>query len=354
MRKVQIFCMILAVAVGTLMAQTGKIPVSGTDRDYLVYTPTGLADNAPLILALHALGQSNTQFRSSSGWDKIADREKFTVVYPVGITTVNMQGMNLIGWDISGDSDVKFLTALIDTMAARYKINRKRVYSTGFSMGGMMSYVLACRESGKIAAIGPDGGFPVGQNASSCKPSVPVPLCHVHGGMDDFVKYTELPPWIKKFAEVNGCQSAPTTTQGDKYTKDDYTPCENGNSVLLYTVKAMKHSYATLATDGFSATDTFWAFFSKHPGTITGVAEPIAATNRSQDIRVEFHATTIFLSQAEMVSSVNLFDMTGRMVARWNAPKSRTLSVGSLPKGVYLLSVAKSSGGNLVRRFSIE
>lgn len=354
MRKVVIFTMLLAIAGTTLFAQAGKIPVGGKDRNYIAYAPSGLQANAPLILALHALGQSNTQFRSSSGWDKIADREKFVVVYPVGITKVNMQGMELIGWDITGESDVQFLTALIDTMAARHDINRKRVYSTGFSMGGMMSYVLACRISDKIAAIGPDGGYPVGQSADNCKPSVPVPLCHVHGGMDDFVKYTDLPPWIKKFAGVNECQTSPKTTQGDKYTKDDYSPCENGNDVILYTVKAMKHSYATSSTDGFSATDTFWAFFSKHPGT-TDVAEEVSATRSEQIISAGYSAGTIMLRQADGATRARLFDTKGRTAGTWNTAAGQCfLSVPALPKGIYLLLIDRGSVGTTVLPLSVQ
>jgi poly(3-hydroxybutyrate) depolymerase len=121
--------------------------------------------------------------------------------------------MNMIGWDITSDADVKFMTALIDAMAARYKIDRNRVYSTGFSMGGMLSYVLACRMSDKIAAIGPDGGYPVGQNAGNCKPSAPVPVIHVHGANNTFVTYSGVAPWIKK---IRGSKQVQTVSHNER------------------------------------------------------------------------------------------------------------------------------------------
>jgi poly(3-hydroxybutyrate) depolymerase len=177
-----------------------------------------------------------------------------------------MGGRSLIGWDITTDADVKLLTALIDVMADRYKIDRKRVYSTGFSMGGMLSYVVACRASDKVAAIGSDAGYPVGQNAANCSPSAPVPVLHVHGADDNFVTYAGVAPWVKKFAEVNKCQPAPKTTDpSPKAKKEDWTPCANGNDVIFYTIAGMGHDYATVEKYDFNATETFWAFFKAHP-----------------------------------------------------------------------------------------
>jgi poly(hydroxyalkanoate) depolymerase family esterase len=267
MRNIIFFTMIWAIANTQSFAQSESLQVDGKKRDFIVYAPSsGLPANPPLVLALHPLGATNTQFRSMSKWDAIADKEKIIVVYPQGTAPVAMGGMNMIGWDITSDADVKFMSALIDAMAARYKIDRNRVYSTGFSMGGMLSYVLACRMSDKIAAIGPDAGYPVGQNAGSCTPSAPVPVIHVHGANDSFVTYSGVAPWIKKFADVNKCQQSPTTTNpSSKAKKEDWGPCENGNEVIFYTIAGMGHDYATSDKYDFSATDAFWTFFKAHP-----------------------------------------------------------------------------------------
>jgi poly(hydroxyalkanoate) depolymerase family esterase len=353
MHKIIIFTMVMALASTTPFAQAGSMQVDGTKRDYTVYAPSsGLPTNPLLILALHALGQTAAQFRSSSGWDKIADKEKFVVVYPVGITTVDMQGQKLIGWDITANSDVHFLTALLDTMAARFKIDRKRVYSTGFSMGGMMSYVLACQVSDKITAIGPDAGYPVGQNASSCKPSVPVPVCHVHGADDNFVKVSDLPPWIKKFAEVDKCQSSPKTTTGAKYKKDDYSPCENGNEVICYTITGMAHAYATSSTNGFSATDTFWAFFKRHPAS-TGVANKASEIQRMQPVSAAYSGGKIHLAVNREINSVRIFDVHGRTIYTWKEPTRQvgdlTVPVGWASGGLCIINVTGPTGSSVRR-----
>jgi poly(3-hydroxybutyrate) depolymerase len=93
MRYSMIFAMILATVTTQSFAQSDSMQVDGKKRDFIVYAPSsGLQENPPLVLALHPLGASNTQFRSLSKWDAIADKEKIVVVYPQGTSPVN------IGW----------------------------------------------------------------------------------------------------------------------------------------------------------------------------------------------------------------------------------------------------------------
>lgn len=350
MRRFMFFITVALLQVSTF-GQEGSLQIDGEKRDYIVYAPSsGLPENPVLVLALHPLGASNTQFRSMSGWNDKADEEKFVVVYPQGVTTINMGGANLIGWDITGDSDVKFMTDLIDTLYDRYKIDRNRVYSTGFSMGGMLSYILACRVSDKIAAIGPDAGYPVGQNAGSCTPSVPVPVCHVHGADDDFVKYSELPPWIQKFTEVNKCQSSPETTEGDKYIKDDYTPCNDGNDVILYSIKGMGHDYATSSKYGFSATDTFWTFFTEHSrGSATTKMEETVENRRPRlSTMAVYYDGKIRITPDRKINSVRVFDVHGRMIHAFTLPYGQkencTIPVGRSSGGVCIVKVSGPTG----------
>ncbi len=354
MRSIIIFTMVLATVTAQPFAQAGKIPVGGKDRDYIVYAPSGLPEHPPLVLALHALAQTNTQFRSSSKWDAIADKDKIVVVYPVGITPVSMGGSSMIGWDITGDSDVKFMTALIDTMAARYQIDRSRVYSTGFSMGGMLSYVLACRVSDRIAAIGPDAGYPVGQNASSCKASAPVSVCHVHGADDDFVTYSGVADWIKKFAGLATCQQSPTTTKpSSKATKEAWGPCENGYDVVFYTVAGMAHAYATSSANSFSATDTFWNFFKLHSrGTIVATEKPMPGAQTVSSFSAASSGGTIRLVVNQEINSVRVFDVHGRSIYSWkgNAPTgAMTVPVGRATGEICIIKVAGPAGSSVGR-----
>ncbi len=84
-------------------------------------------------------------------FEALADTANFVVVYPEGENS---------SWDIGGNKDVNFIVAIIDSMYNRYQIDRNRVYATGFSMGGMMSWHLSCKIPDKIAAIVP-GNLPI-------------------------------------------------------------------------------------------------------------------------------------------------------------------------------------------------
>ena len=54
-----------------------------------------------------------------------------------------------------GVDDVGFINAVVNDISANVGVDASRVYATGISNGGMMSYALACN-TGTFAAIGPD------------------------------------------------------------------------------------------------------------------------------------------------------------------------------------------------------
>lgn len=355
MRNFIILTMVLVFVQSVVFAQE-SMQVDGKKRDYVVYAPSGLGSNPPLILALHPLGGTSSQFKQMSGWNTFADKDKFVVVYPQGITTITMNGQDMIGWDIAGDSDVHFITSIIDTMAARYKIDRNRVYSTGFSMGGMLSYVLACRVAGMITAIGSDAGYPMGQNASSCKPTVPVAICHVHGGADDFVTYSGVEAWIKRFAGLNNCQQSPvSTTPSTKYSKEDWTPCENGIDVVFYTITGMGHNYATSSQNGFSATDTFYNFFKTHIRSSTG----IITEKRANDAQTPLIFSAVCsggvlqIGIDSKINSIQVFDVRGKTIyasKKLNRQAGKLIiHVGHSSNNICMIKADGSNGSSVKR-----
>src|SRR5437762_44127 len=80
--------------------------------------------------------------------DAVADTAGFIVAYPDAINNK---------WDIifshSPIDDVGFINALVDTLMARYHIDTTRVYATGMSMGGFMTYRVGCELAERFAAI---------------------------------------------------------------------------------------------------------------------------------------------------------------------------------------------------------
>jgi len=76
----------------------------------------------------------------------------------VDIVSQRCEYINNRDWDITGDRDLDFILALIDTAVEKYSIDQNRIYATGFSYGGCFSNYLACRYPDKFAAIAPVAG----------------------------------------------------------------------------------------------------------------------------------------------------------------------------------------------------
>lgn len=168
-----------------LMAQTShSFEHNGTNRTFIVYVPDGLNPDEPpsLLLALHGFTQNGSTIMQYSGFNNLANTDGFIVAYPYGLNT---------SWNVgqSGADDVGFLLALTDTLHNWHNIDLNRIYATGFSNGGFMSYRLACEASDRIAAIAAVAGTMPIAIANSCQPLRPVPVLHIHGTADFIVPY---------------------------------------------------------------------------------------------------------------------------------------------------------------------
>lgn len=159
------------------------------DRRYLVYVPDNLP-NAPVPVVfvfpgkgvnaeIMAYNETHTRFEA------LADRDHFIVVYGNGIPAPSepwegppipyggfLQGCFL---DHSTEGlDVAYVRLILDQLASQYAIDRKRIYATGESAGGGMSFQLAIEAPDLVAAIAPEVPLPFqpsGQWLFSCKPS---------------------------------------------------------------------------------------------------------------------------------------------------------------------------------------
>lgn len=162
---------------------TGK--KGGTDifvnnRQVFVYAPQNITSNRPLVISMHGMNQDIAYQKQMCEWELIADTANFVVAYPSGENA---------SWDCFGssDKDTKYLIAIIDKMYEDYKIDRDRVYLSGFSMGGMMTYYCMNNIPDYFAAFAPISGYLFG-----AKPNAntrPVPLFHTHGTGDDVVYF---------------------------------------------------------------------------------------------------------------------------------------------------------------------
>ncbi len=174
----------LAVTLAAPQAETLKF--GGELRNFWLARPEGIDKTkpAPLLMVLHGSAGSGEDMMTVTqrGFERLADKEKFVVVYPDALER---------RWNDQGGTvdDVGFLLAIVDKLAGDGLVDKNRVYVTGISNGGMMAQRLACEQADRIAGIATvAGGMPSGL-AGTCKPARALPVLVIHGTEDPIV------PW---------------------------------------------------------------------------------------------------------------------------------------------------------------
>lgn len=251
MKRLSLILFVLISLSTTFQAET--LIVDNTTRDYIVYAPKNLGSQRPLLISCHGMNQDAGYQKGMLQIEAIADTAKFVTVFPNGIDR---------GWDISGDRDLRFVQAIIDEMAAKYDIDRNRVYLSGFSMGGMFTYHAMNRMADKIAAFAPISGYPMGGGVYTS--SRPVPIIHTHGTTDDVVGFGGVSGVLAGWVKRNGCPATPTTVKPYRVghiTKHTWGPGENGVEVVLLELANKGH---WISNDVVFTGEEIWNFCKRY------------------------------------------------------------------------------------------
>jgi polyhydroxybutyrate depolymerase len=263
-----------------------SIEVGGVSRTYLVYRPASLPAKVPLVVMLHGGFGSASQAEKSYGWDAEADREHFVVAYPDGLGRAWNTGGGCCGTPGKTNADdTGFITAMVSAIGRQVPVDAARVYATGISNGGIMTYTLACRTA-IFAAIGPDSATELG----SCPAPHPLSVIHIHGTADTRIPYQggegqgvahidgpSVPSLNARWRGVDHCASPAVRTAGVVTTST--ATCPAGHAVELITIAGAGHQWPgaasrpvlqrLLGTDppstALNATQVIWQFFAAQP-----------------------------------------------------------------------------------------
>lgn len=104
-------------------------------------------------------------------------------------------------WGNSGGSDVEFIRALIKKFESELCVDQARIFSEGFSMGGSMSYALACAMPDTIRAVGMHEGGGMSGCDQSHRGAVPM---FISIGTQDAWPNMGVPQ-LADLAQRNGC-----------------------------------------------------------------------------------------------------------------------------------------------------
>lgn len=241
-----------------------RITVDHLRRSYRLRIPGDTDGPRPLVVVLHGGLGTAAKAEHDFGWDVVADREHVLVAYPEGV------GRTWNGGGCCGQAqrehvdDVGFVQRVVAQVRRDHAVDPKRIYVTGISNGGMLTYALVC-DTRLFAAAAPVATTQL----VDCPDPAPVSLLQVHGRADPFVPYDGRPGAGPAYVdgppipELNatwrrqlGCDP-PTSS-----TKDGVTTltadCPQGRSVELVT-----HAAGHIWPPGAAA--WIWAFFAAHP-----------------------------------------------------------------------------------------
>ena len=299
-------CLLLLFAIFLLTAcksdpgQEFSLEHDGLERKYFVHVSSTYTKDVPtpVVFVLHGGSGHPGAVEYQSGMNQVADKEGFIVVYPAGSHPVFKD--RLLNWNDGRTAknkeknevdDVGFINAVLDDLPNHFTLDRKRIYATGISNGGLMSFRLASELSQRVAAVAPIAA-PRTPDEYYASPTRPIAVMYFHGVQDTYAPYKGGSPErsaftasflsaeeiIQAWVEHNGCPSTYTIREKEGgASRVEYSPCKEGTEVVFWKLEDGGHTWPggkkTKSEDkarvgnvnqDVIASQLMWEFFQKH------------------------------------------------------------------------------------------
>lgn len=367
--------LLLGTSVG---AQTGSMIYNsfqhnGVTREYKLYVPASYdgTSSFPLVFNLHGYTSNMDQQIAYGDFRAIADTANFLVVHPNGTLD---QGGNRFwnAFGAPGVDDIGFLSTLIDTINNDYNLNLDRVYSTGMSNGGYMSFELACQLGNRITAIASVTGTMTSARMTACNAPKPTPIIQIHGTQDPTVPYNgdanneSIPDVVDYWVAQTNSGTTPTVTNVPDSDPNDgctaehylYDGGDQGTTIEHYKIIGGGHTWPGAPVDigvtnhDFSASIEIWRFFSQYTMTqLADLDEEQFSTNVS--IYPNPTAGIVSISGQEVGGGIlTVMDALGRTILERKL-KAGENNVSIEKSGVYFFHIEKQ-GVRLTRKVVVR
>lgn len=263
---------------------TNTITVDGRERTYLLRAPERVDESAPLplLLVIHGAGGNASKAENATAMTDLAGADGFIVAYPNGTQAADVEGE--FAWNAGACcatpvrdniDDVKFIMAAIADIQAQQPVDTERIYVSGFSNGGMLSYRLACERPGFFAGVAVIAGA---LNVPDCAASATSVLM-IHGTADATVPYTggatnertaaRFGQWtnasftdaVDYWSATDGCGQVPFRSIDGAITRLSFDGCADDTTLEVVTIADGGHRWPITAEVGFDASDLITEFF---------------------------------------------------------------------------------------------
>lgn len=283
---ISILLLLVMVTTATAQSESGTLTYDGLERTYEVFVPSTYDPETPmpLLIALHPSGGDAEGMARITGFNDIAEREGFIVLYPEGPYGYWDYGWNLREWEGVENvlDDPGYVSAVIDLVAENYSIIPEEVYAAGYSNGARMAFRLGCELPDKITAIAAVSATISDDITGACPAESHVTVFYMHGTEDSVTPWAGKPLFLDGefianalsafetlsfWATQNECTGDPILAQKEDADPDDgksiqfafYGACADQTSVAFYALTGGGHEYPI--NDEMNTSEMIWEFF---------------------------------------------------------------------------------------------
>ena len=357
---------------------TDSISHDGLSREYILYVPANYTgtEAVPLLFNFHGYTSNANDQMWYGDFRGIADTAGFIIIHPQGTLDGTGTTHFNVGWGGSTVDDVGFTEALIDSISAAYNINQNRVYSTGMSNGGFMSFKLACELSDRIAGIASVTGSILPATLNNCNAIHSTPIMQIHGTSDGTVPYGGGAGWtepitslVEHWVDFNNCDTAavvenvPDINTGDGTTVEKFTYMNGDNctEVIHYKVANGSHTWpGTVFTSAgtnqdINASIEIWKFLSQYDmNGLIGNCSSAGVENESLNTVTVYPNPANDQIKIEGIQNLNdiqelvITDLSGAVVLTGENIENG-IDVSELAKGMYHIHITQLTGETFIK-----
>ena len=257
-----------------------SIEVNGVERLFRLSAPSSDAGTKlPIVIAFHGGGGAGEDFQQQTEFDQLGEQEKFIMAYAIAESDrTASEGEWFLNSAATSRDDNDFAEAIVDELSKAYCVDEDRLYATGYSLGSMFTYEVACQLNHRFAAVASFAGtMPV--SPETCELSGSMAVMHIHGKLDYIIDYDDdwdwkdgehegvgtmsnIPGMIDYWAEKSNCQTDNTHSHlfgGDDVEHIVHSDCSGDVRIEHYGLEAWEHTWPE-QVDGTDTYRLIWNF----------------------------------------------------------------------------------------------